>query len=54
MIDYEAHVGVAVDQRGARVEISREQDVDREIASDGCAEDTVEAGVVRRALIPWS
>src|ERR1700730_2485024 len=50
MIDDEAHVGVAVDQRGARVDIAPEQDVDREIVSDGCAQDAVEAGVVRRAL----
>ena len=50
MINDEAHVGVAVDQRGARVDIPPEQDVDREIVSDGCAQDAVEAGVVRRAL----
>jgi hypothetical protein len=50
MIDDEAHVGVAVDQRGARVDIAREQDIDGEIVSDSCPQDAVEAWVVRRAL----
>ena len=44
MINDEAHVGVAVDQRGARVDIPPEQDVDREIVAYGRAQDLVDAG----------
>jgi hypothetical protein len=50
MIDDEAHVGMAVDQRSARVDVAREEDIDREVVSDRCAQDAVEARVIRRAL----
>src|SRR6202035_536982 len=50
MVDDEPHVGVAVDQRRARVDVAPEQDVDREIVFDGRAQDAVEPRIVRRAL----
>ena len=50
MVDDEPRVGVAVDQRGARVDVAPEQDVDREIVFDGRAQDAVEPRIVRRAL----
>jgi len=37
MVDDEARVGVAVDQRGAHAQIAPEQDVDREIEAGGRA-----------------
>jgi len=37
MVDDEARVGMAIDERSARVQIAPEQDVDREIVADGRA-----------------
>ena len=50
MVDDEARIGMAVDQRRARVQIAPEQDVDRKIVLNGGARDPVETRVVRRAL----
>ena len=50
MVDDEPRVGVAVDQRRARIDVAPEQDVDREIVFDGRAQDAVEPRIVRRAL----
>ena len=49
MVDDEARVGMAIDQRGAGVQIAPAQDVDRKIVTNGRAQDPVEAGIVRRA-----
>jgi hypothetical protein len=37
MIDDESHVGMAVDQGGARVDIAPAQDVDRKVVANGRA-----------------
>ena len=50
MIDDEPRVGMAIDQRPARVQIVPAQQVDRKIVANRRARDPVEAGVVRRAL----
>jgi hypothetical protein len=50
MVHDEPRVGVAVDQRRARLDVAPEQDVDREIVFDGRAQDAVEPRIVRRAL----
>ena len=47
VVDDEARVGMAVDQRRARVQVAPEQDVDRKVVLDGRARDPVEARVVR-------
>jgi hypothetical protein len=54
MVDDEPRVGVAVDQRRARVDVAPEQDVDREIVFDGRAQDAVEPRIVRRPLRLYS
>ena len=50
MIDDEARIGVAVDQRRARIHVAPAQDVDRKVALYGRAQDPVEARVIRLAL----
>src|SRR5271166_2393917 len=50
MIDDEPRVGMAIDERCARIHIAPEQDIDREIVLHGRAQDPVEARVVRLAL----
>ena len=50
MVDDEARIGVAVDQRRAHVHVSPAQHVDRKVVLHGRAGDPVEARVVRVAL----
>src|SRR3954471_10011904 len=50
MVDDEPRVGMAIDERRARVHIAPKQYVDRKIVLHGRAEDPVEARVVRLAL----
>jgi hypothetical protein len=50
MADDEARIGMAIDQRGARVQVAPAQDVDRKVVANGCAQDPIEAGVVWLAL----
>ena len=50
MVDDEARLGMAVDQRSTGVQIAPEQDVDRKIVARGRASDPVEARVVGRAV----
>jgi len=50
MVDDEARIAMAIDQRGARVEVASEQNVDREIVLHRRAQDPVEAWVVRRTV----
>ena len=50
MVDDESRVGMAIDQRNARVQIVPAQDVDRKIVTNGRARDPVEAGIIGRAL----
>src|SRR5262249_36571836 len=50
MVDDEARVGVAVDQRHARIHVTPAQDVDRKVALCGRTQDPVEARVIRLAL----
>ena len=54
MVDDEARIGMAVDQRRARVDVAPAQDVDRKVVLDGRARDPVEARVVRRRASPPS
>ena len=54
MVDDEPRVGMAIDERSARVQIAPAQDVDRKVVANGRAQDPVEARVVRRALAPPS
>jgi hypothetical protein len=49
MVDDESRVGMAIDERGAHVQVVPEQDVDRKIVTHGRAQDPVEARVVRLA-----
>src|SRR6266516_3979609 len=50
MVDDESRVGMAIDQRSARVQVAPAQDVDRKVVANGCAQDAVEARVARLAL----
>jgi hypothetical protein len=50
MVDDEARVGMAVDQRGARVQVAPAQNVDGKIVANGGTQDPVEARVVRLAV----
>ena len=52
MVDDEARIGVAVDQRRARVEVAPAQDVDRKVVLYGRARDAVEARIGRVAVAP--
>ena len=55
MVDDEARVRVAIDQRGAVVQVAPAQNIDRNVVANGGTEDAVEAGVVWIALPPpWS
>src|SRR5437879_3407991 len=49
MVDDESRVGVAVDERRARVDVAPAQHVDREVVPNRGAQDPVEARVVRIA-----
>ena len=49
MVDDEARIGMAIDQRGACIEIAPAEEVDRKIVAHGGARDPVEAGIVGRA-----
>ena len=51
MVDDEPCVGMAIDQRGARLEIAPAQQVDRKIVANGRAQDPVEAGVIGPAPV---
>jgi hypothetical protein len=42
--------GMAIDQRGARVQVAPAQEVDRKVVANGCAQDPVEARIVWLAL----
>src|SRR5262249_56220091 len=50
VVDDETRVGVAVDQRRARLDVAPAQQVDRKVLLGGGARDPVEAGVGRLAL----
>jgi hypothetical protein len=47
MIDDEARIGVAIDQRHARIQVAPAQHVDRKVVLYGRAGDAVEARVIR-------
>src|SRR3984893_3859053 len=49
MVDDESRVGVAVDERRARVHVAPAQHVDRKVVPNRCAQDPVEARVARIA-----
>ena len=49
MVDDESRVGMAIDQRSARVQIVPAQDVDRKVVTNGGAQNPAEARVVRLA-----
>src|ERR1700722_5052408 len=51
MVEDEARVGMAVDQRGAGVDVAPAQDVDGQVVAHGRAQDAAVARVVRRALL---
>ena len=51
MVDDESRVGVAIDQRSARVQIVPAQDVEWKVVTNGRACNPVEAGIVGRALL---
>src|SRR6202040_1315899 len=50
MVDDEPRIGVAVDQRRARVHVAPAQYVDRKVVLYGRAQDSVEARVIRLAV----
>src|SRR5450759_1520080 len=50
MVDDEARIGVAVDQRRARIHVAPAQYVNRKVVLYGRAQDPVEARVIRLAL----
>src|SRR5262249_60304629 len=50
MVDDEPRLRMAVNQRRARVEVPRAQEIDREILARRRAADAVEPGIVRRAV----
>ena len=55
MVDDEPRIGMAIDQRPARVQIVPAVQVDRKIMANRRARNPVEAGVIRRAPSPpWS
>ena len=52
MVDDEPRVGMAIDERGARVQIVPAQEIDRKVVANGGARNPAEAGVIRRN-VPW-
>ena len=51
MVDYEPRIGVAVDQRRARIHVAPAQDVDGKVMLYGRAQDPIEARVIWLALL---